>query len=196
MNRLAWILVGLWGAAACQPNTTRPGFVPLPEAAGTEIRLVPREATRQVAEALRASAVPVRTIRLRDGYLETGWFDVQSGRQTRRRPLGTRTVRVRAWADPARPGSSQLTVETTYRLRVDPSLPERELDRQVSKTHPVAVKVEGILKKLVERYGGAPVSQAEPPATTADTAAAPRPRADSARAPRPKADSARVSRPR
>jgi hypothetical protein len=184
MPRLTWLLVGIWGAAACQPNTTRPGFVPLPEAAGTEIRLPVRDATRHVAEALRASAVPVRTIRLRDGYLETGWFDARSGRSTRRRPVGTRTVRVRAWADPARPGSSQVTVETTYRLRVDPSLPERELDRQVPKNHPVALKVEQVLKNLVERYGGAPVAQAEPPATAADTTATPRPKADSARAPR------------
>jgi hypothetical protein len=168
MPRFTWLLVGLWGAAACQPNTTRPGFVPLPEAAGTEIRLPVREATRQVAEALRASAVPVRTIQLRDGYLETGWFDVRSGRPTRRRPLGVRTVRVRAWADPARPGSSLVTVETSYRLRADPSLPERELDRQVPKTHPVALKVEGVLKKLVERYGGAPAAPTPAPAAAAE----------------------------
>jgi hypothetical protein len=186
MTRVAWLLVGMWGAVACQPNTTRPGFVPLPEAAGTEVRLPIPEATRQVAEALRASAVPVRTIRLRDGYVETGWFDSKSGRPTRRRPLGPGTVRVRAWADPARPGSSQVTVETTYRLRVDPSLPERELDRQVPRTHPVALKVEEVLKKLVERYGGAPVSEAVSPVTAADTTRAPRAKPDSVRAPRPR----------
>jgi hypothetical protein len=172
MPRAAWLLVGLWGAA-CQPNTTRPGFVPLPEAAGTEIRLPIRDATRQLAEALRASAVPVRTIQLRDGYMETGWFDSKSGRPTRRRPSGTRVVRVRAWADPARPGSSQVTVETTYRLRVDPSLPERELDRQVPKSHPVALKIESVLKKLVERYGGAPAASTPAPAAAAEGSKSP-----------------------
>jgi hypothetical protein len=180
INRVARFLVLAWGAVACQPNTTRPGFVPLPEAAGTEIRLSVPEATRQVAEALRTSAMPVRTVRPRDGYMETGWFDSKSGRPTRRRPVGAGVVRVRAWADPARPGSSLVTVETTYRLRVDPSLPERELDRQVPKTHPVALKVEAVLKKLVERFGGTPLPQAGPPADTARTR---RPRADTLRTP-------------
>ena len=45
--------------AACQPNTGRPVFSPLPEAAGTEVRLTPAEATRQLAAALRADSVPV-----------------------------------------------------------------------------------------------------------------------------------------
>jgi hypothetical protein len=163
LSRAAWLLLWLGGAVACQPNTTRPGFVPLPEAAGTEIRLPMREATQRLAEALRAAGIPVRMVQLRDGYLETGWFDSKSGRPTRRRPVGTGVVRVRAWADPARPGSSMVTIETTYRTRFDPSLPERELDRQVSKTHPVALKVETVLRKLVERFGGAPAAPTPAP---------------------------------
>jgi hypothetical protein len=141
----------------------------LPESAGTEVRLSAREATRHLAEALRASAVPVRKVMLRDGYLETGWFDSKSGRPTRRRPIGQGIVRVRAWADPARPGSSQLAVETSYRPLVDPSLPERELERQVPPTHPVARKVEEALRKLVERFGGPPTPQAQPPAPRAQS---------------------------
>jgi hypothetical protein len=63
---------------------------------------------------------------------------------------------VRAWADPARPGSSQVAVETAYRPLTDPSLPQRELERQVPRTHPVAVKVDSILQRLVKRFGGPP----------------------------------------
>jgi hypothetical protein len=169
MVRSSWVLLGCCAAAACQPNTTRPSFTPLPESAGTEVRLSAREATRHLAEALRASAVPVRKVMLRDGYLETGWFDSKSGRPTRRRPIGQGIVRVRAWADPARPGSSQLAVETSYRPLVDPSLPERELERQVPPTHPVAVKVEEALRKLVERFGGPPAPQAQPPTPRAQS---------------------------
>ena len=65
-------------------------------------------------------------------------------------------MRVRAWADPARPGSTQLTVETLYRPIADPSLPEREMERQVPADHPAAKKVQAALGRLVERYGAPP----------------------------------------
>lgn len=151
------LLLGLCLAAGCQPNTTRPSFAPLPDAASTEVRLPPREATQRLAEALRAASVPVRRVMLRDAYLETGWFDSRTGRPAGvSRMLGSRIVRVRAWADPSRPGSSQLSVETSYRRLADPSLPERELDRQVPPKHPVAMKIEQVLRQMVERYGGPP----------------------------------------
>jgi hypothetical protein len=158
-----FLIVGGLGAAACQPNTTRPSFTPLPEAAGTEVRLTVPEATRHLAEALRADSIPPRKIQLRDGYIETAWFEAGSGRLVRgRRAVGPGIVRVRAWADPARPGSSQLTVETLYRPLLDPSLPDRELEREVAQDHPVAVKVVAVLNDLVKRFGGAPGPQVEP----------------------------------
>jgi hypothetical protein len=159
---LALLVVCL--SVSCQPNTTRPAFVPLPEAAGTEIRLPVREATRQLGDNLKASGIPVSRIMIRDGYLETRWFSVRSGRPVSGRPLGTGNVRVRGWADPARPGSSQLRIETAFRPMADPSLPERELDRQVPSDHPIARKVNEVLKKMVERYGGPPPPQSQPPA--------------------------------
>ncbi|HYF40370.1 MAG TPA: hypothetical protein VD930_11820 [Gemmatimonadales bacterium] len=154
-------LLALIAALACRPNTTRPGLVPLPDAAGTEIRLTPREATRNLAEALRADSIPIRRVALRDAYLESGWFDTQTRRPApAARALGPGVVQVRAWADPARPGSSQVVVETTYRAMLDPSLPQRELERQVARNHPVAEDVEGVLRRMVERYGGPPVAPA------------------------------------
>jgi hypothetical protein len=150
-------------AAACQPNTSRPGFTPLPEAAGTEVRLPVKDATRYLADALRADSIPIRRVMLRDGYLESNWFYAKSKRAVRgRQPLGTGMVRVRGWADPARPGSTQLSVETSYRPLIDPSLPGRELDRQVPRNHPIGVQVEAALKQLVQRYGGPPPPSAQP----------------------------------
>jgi hypothetical protein len=156
-------------AASCQPNTTRPPFGPVPEAAGTEVRLSVRQATQRLAEALKADSIPVRKVQIRDGYIETGWFATASRRPTAgHRAIGPGVVRVRAWADPARPGSSMLTVETIYRPLRDPSLPDRELEREVRPDHPVALKVVAVLQGLVQRYGGPPPEEEQPAAAPPD----------------------------
>ncbi len=149
--------------AGCQPHTTRPPFTPLPEAAATEIRLRPQEATRSLAEALTADSLPPSRVRLRDAYLETAWLDSATGQPTRQRPIGTGVVKLRGWADPGRPGNSVLIVETLYRPLADPSLPERELERQVPPNHPTALKVERVLEALLKRFGGPPRREAQPP---------------------------------
>ena len=149
--------VGIVAAlVGCQPATTRPPFPPVPEAAITEMRLPAGEATRLLAEAFQADSMPMQRVVVRDGWLETSWFDAPSGRHTGRRPIGVNTVRVRAWADPTHPGSSKVTVETIYHPLADPSLPQRELDKQVPRNHPVAIKVRAALQDLVKRYGGPP----------------------------------------
>jgi hypothetical protein len=154
--------------AACRPVTTRPPFPPVPEAAATEIRLSPSEATRLLAEALRADSIPATRVELRDAWLETGWFVATTGQPAHRRATGTNVVRVRAWAEATHPGNCKVVVETVYRPVVDPSLPQRELDRQVPRDHPVAIKVRATLQDLVKRYGGppqpiqTPAPQAEP----------------------------------
>ena len=140
----------------CQPVTTRPPFPPVPEAASTEIRLSPSEATRLLAEALKADSVPPARVELRDTWLETGWFLASTGQPVRHRATGPDVVRVRAWADPTHPGNCKVVVETVYRPLADPSLPQRELDRQVPRNHPVAIKVRAALQDLVKRYGGPP----------------------------------------
>ena len=163
MSSPAWLAAAAL-LAACRPNTTRPAITPYPEAAGVEIRLRPPEATRRLAEALQADSITPTQVRLRDGYLETAWLDSATGRPTTRRPIGTGVVRLRAWADPGRPGNTVLTVETLYRPLADPSLPERELERQVPQPHPTAVKVEGVLAALLKRHGGPPAAEPAEPA--------------------------------
>lgn len=168
MRKLLLVLLAV-GATACQPNTTRPGITPYPEALQGELRLSVSETTRRLAELLRADSIPVSQVRLRDGYLETRWFDSRTGRvKGGRTVLGLQTVRVRGWADPARPGSTQLTVETVYHPLADPSLPERELERQVPTDHPTARKVGAVVGKLVERYGAPPPPQPQTPRAEED----------------------------
>jgi len=159
----AWAVMGA-AAAACQPATTRPPYPAVAQAATAEIRLPPREVTQRLAEALRADSIPASRIMLRDAWLETPWFDPATGQRTRHRPIGEDAVLLRAWADPTQPGSSKVTVETVYRPVADASLPERELDRQVPRNHPVAIRVRAALQDLVKRYGGPPPPAAERPA--------------------------------
>jgi hypothetical protein len=160
----AWLAAAA-ALAACRPDTTRPAITPYPEAAGVEIRLRPIEATRRLAEAMEADSLPPAKVRLRDGYIETAWLDSATGQPTTQRPIGTGVVRLRAWADPGRPGNTVLTVETLYRPLADPSLPERELEQQVPRTHPTALRVERVLEALLKRHGGPPPPTApeEPP---------------------------------
>jgi hypothetical protein len=161
LGAMAWTALGL---VACRPTTSRPAFQPVPEAATVEVRLPAREATRLLAERLHADSIPTARVDLRDNWLETGWFNPTSGRRTGHRPIGKTVVLVRAWADPTHPGNSKMTVETVYRAVADPSLPERELDRQVPRDHPVAIKIRAALQDLVKRYGGPPPPAAEPAA--------------------------------
>jgi hypothetical protein len=154
-------LVGA-GLIACQPGTTRPPYPPVPEAASTEVRLAPREATRLLAEVLQADSILTTRVDLRDAWFETSWFDAATGQPTGHRPIGSGVVRVRAWADATHPGNSKIIVETLYRPVADASVPDRELDRQVPRDHPVAIKVRAALQNLVKQYGGPPAAAAGP----------------------------------
>lgn len=157
----------------CHPTTTRPSFLPIPEAARVEIQLSPREATTRLAETLRADSIPAGTVHVRDGWLETRWFDAGSGALTHRRPIGPDVVRVRGWSDPGRPGYAVLTVETVYRPLADPSLPPRELEREVPRDNPTSARVRAALKALADRYGTPPAEAPRQPSPVEPGAAEP-----------------------
>ncbi|MDZ4674686.1 MAG: hypothetical protein SGI84_09535 [Gemmatimonadota bacterium] len=152
--------------AGCNPNTSRPAFLPLPAAATAELELPVAVAVDVIAEALRKDSIPVAETNVRDGYLESGWFLAQDGTPTSRRPLGVEVVRVRGWVTPGRVGHTDIQVETVYRPMADPSRPERELDRLVPPDHPVARRLEGTLARLVTEFGH-PEALAPPPAPAA-----------------------------
>ena len=141
--------------AACNPYTTRPAVAPLPEAISVGLDLPASRSLQLFADSLAADSMPIARVVLRDGWLITPWFNAATYRPLTalHRPLGPGTVRVRAWADPTRPGHSSLTIETAYRPFADPSLPERELDRAVPADHPVGIRIETLLRHLAAVYG-------------------------------------------
>jgi hypothetical protein len=163
--------------AGCFLASTRPAFAPFPEAPAIEVELTVPEATRRLAEALRADSIPVSRVEVRDGWLETPWFDAATGAPVGHVPVGLEIVRVRGWIDVGRPEHSNLTVETVYHRVVDPSRPERLLDRIAAPDNPAVVRVKGTLDSLEHRYG---TPAPPPPATPAPQTPVP-PRPDSLR---------------
>lgn len=138
--------------AACSPFTTRPYFPPVTGAAQAEIELDLEDATETLAAVLRSDSLPVTRVELRDGYIETAWFDATTKAATGSRRLGPDVVQIRAWVDPSRQGYSVLTVETVYRPLADPSLSPRDLDRQVPPDHVVGKRVTEIVIELARLY--------------------------------------------
>jgi hypothetical protein len=175
VRQLAAVLA-CW-VCACSPQTSRPAITPLPQAVVGEVALLVPAATQRIADVLVADSLPLGRVVPRDGYIESPWFDARTLQPTRRRVLGPDVVRLRAWADPERPGHSTVTVEVVYHPMADPSLPERELERTVPLDH-------AVLQRVRSTLGRAGISVVEPAARPAGKpAAAPeraKPVADSA----------------
>ena len=175
-------------ATGCEASTTRPGFQPMPGTAGAQVHLEVPQATRVLADSLQADSIPVVRVVERDGLVESPWFQVPGYQPFRGRPLGPSVVQVRAWVDVGKAGHSVYSVETVYRVMADPSRPERELEAQVEPDHPVSLKVQEVVRRLLYRFGDPDDIKADSAAQVlrraqarkADTTAAAR--ADTARA--------------
>jgi hypothetical protein len=139
-------------ALSCKPYSPRPFYPPVTGAPVGEINLTVPVATSALADVFRGDSFPLRRVELGDGYIETDWFEAGTKQPTRARRLGPGIIQVRAWVDPAKTGSSRMTVETVFRPLADPSLPDRALDRQVPADHPTAKRVAEIVGELVKLY--------------------------------------------
>src|SRR5437879_2683606 len=116
---------------ACTPVTTRPDFLPDPQAARLVLDAPPGRVTPEIATLVAAESLQVERVNVRDGYVETAWYDTRSRRSFRGAgdvPDLAATVKIRCWADPYVPGQTQLTVRTVPSPRYDPSRTDGELD--------------------------------------------------------------------
>lgn len=144
---------------ACDPGTTRPDLLPMPEARTLEVSVPRAEAIDSLHAALVADSFPVARSVPRDAWLETSWFDAATLRPAGRSGLGAGVMRIRGWAEPSRPGESILVVELVYRPMADPSIPPRELERSVPSSDSVYARVERLLQRIQASIGsdhGAP----------------------------------------
>jgi len=178
--------------AACQATTTRPTFAPVPSAFTAQLRLEPPEALDTILAAFRADSIPLRRVEVRDGWFESGWLHSPELTPATGRAVGPEFVRIRGWVDLGKPYHARYTVETVYRVLLDPSREDRELELAVADTHPASLRVRELLSGILKAYGD-PEDQAADSVATAwvrtrlrlgqaqDTAGAPR---DTTAAPR------------
>src|SRR5438105_7370091 len=142
--------------AACTPVTTRPDFLPDPQAPRLVLDAPPARVTPEIAALVAAESLEVERVNVRDGYVETAWYDTRSRRSFRGAgdvPDLAATVKIRCWADPYVPGQTQLIVETVSRPRYDPSRTERDLEVIVPKTHAGRALADSLVAALKKRFG-------------------------------------------
>ncbi|HXF94492.1 MAG TPA: hypothetical protein VNI61_00180 [Gemmatimonadales bacterium] len=146
-------------ATGCNPYTTRPPFVPLPDAPVAYVdapreRVVPALRTWLEARGFRIDhAEPL------DGYLVTAWYDPENKRSfstERDVPNLARTFRLRCWLDPDVPGATRIVVEAVYRPVYDPSRTPRDLEVLVPEGHEGRAVAERLMAEMKERFGVPP----------------------------------------
>jgi hypothetical protein len=116
----------------------------------------PEKVTAELTTLVPTESLVVARVNVRDGYLETAWYDTQAHRSVaRERDIAhlAATVKIRFWADPYVPGQTRLTLEPVARPRTDPSRPERDLEVLVAKPEVGYEMVQRLAEKLKERFG-------------------------------------------
>ena len=140
-------------SGGCDPGTTRPDVIPFPESRTIEVTQDRPHALEALHRALLADSFPIAHLSARDLWLDTPWFDALSLAPAGTQRLGASVVKLRGWAEPARPGNSLLVVELVYRPLVDPSLPARTLERPVPPSDSIYARVGRVLKVLQDSIG-------------------------------------------
>lgn len=159
------VALGVLLALACQATTTRPTFSPLPNALTAQLRLEVPEGFDTLLAAFRADSIPMIRVEARDGFFDSGWLTSPDLRSTTARPVGPGFVRIRGWADLGKPYHTRYTVETVYRVRLDPSRDDRELEVAVADTHPANLRVRRVLSGVLARHGDPEDRKADSAAT-------------------------------
>jgi len=142
--------------AACTPVTTRPDFKPDPRALVVVLSARPERVTLELETLVPAESLEVARFNVRDGYVETSWYDPARRRSYHHdRDIADllATVKIRCWADPWVPGQTRLTVEPVYRPRIDPSRPGRDLEVITPPEHGGYKVAEDLIEKLKQKLG-------------------------------------------
>jgi hypothetical protein len=142
--------------AACSPVTTRPPFLPYPQALVTVLDAPPNRVVPEALGWLTSQGLQAQWSSPQDGYVESAWFNLR----THTSVFGDAdpgdllsTVKIRCWADPNIPGKTQLTVEAVYRPVLDPSRPDRDLEEIVPQGSEGYRIAQQLIDALKQKFG-------------------------------------------
>ena len=149
-------IVFLIVCGACGAGGVRPTFQPFPQAITDTVAGEPHTIVEHLSELLQDEGIELRWVRVREGYVETRWFDPVTARTGGGRSLNTDgIVRMRFWTDIVMEHQSVVVGEVVHRRIVDPSLPTRETEAHVSPEHPGYAILQRIVESLAAgHYGG------------------------------------------
>ncbi len=151
-----WLMLALLPlAGACKATAVRPYITPFPDAPRDTLQADPADVIIELSGLVTAEGLQVGAVSAEEGYLETGWYDVESHSPTGSfGPDVDRYIRLRFFVDPVNPLLTLLVSEAVMRRTLDPSLSEREAETLVPPDHEGEQMLNRIRDALRNRHGG------------------------------------------
>lgn len=140
-------------AQACNPITTRPDFLPFPEAIEDTISTGLPQTVRALSSALQAQGLPVDVANERDGFVKTHAFDVRTGERRGGDAYHPDRIAVlRFWAEETPRRTTRIQAEAAIRWTADPSLQPRLAERMAGEDHPARQLLDRVLDAIKQRF--------------------------------------------
>ncbi len=136
--------------AACpHMGGVRPRLTPLPGAVERTVQAGPISVTLSIVATLDSMRIPIAAAAADEGYVESQWIEPRSRRIRTPEPANLEhTVKMRFYADPVA-GTTRLVAECVRRDRLDPSVPQRELEVVVDSLSAGRVLMDSVLTRLL-----------------------------------------------
>jgi hypothetical protein len=143
-------------AACAGLGGIRPLYGPIPGSVGLVLAAAPDVVTRAAAEEVQHAGLLVQWLSPAEGYVETQWFNVTTHASAPTPDVGDleHSVKIRFFADPTA-GKARLAAEVVTTYALDPSRPQREMERMTPEGHPGREVLTQILDRLKQRFPGA-----------------------------------------
>ena len=152
-GRLVLPALALLLAGCAALGGVRPYYGPVPGSETFLLNALPDAVTRAAAEEVQHAGLALQWISPAEGYVETQWFNVTTRVSTPDPDLRDleHTVKLRFFADPTA-GKTRLAAEAVTTYVVDPSRPQRELERMTPEGHPGREVLTQVVDRLKRRF--------------------------------------------